>query len=438
MKIHLLGIKGSGMSALSALLKEQGHDVQGSDVEQIFFTDKTLKEKEINVYSFSEENITPQLDLVIVGNAFSFDHIEVKKAQSLNINIMRYYEVLDLLSSDKKVKSIAISGTNGKTTTTGLIKDMMKDQKINYLIGDGTGGGNNNADYFIFEACEYKNTFLNYHPDVAVINNIEMDHPDFFQNIDHVIETYQSFADLAKEIIINGDDQNCLKIKHQQITSFGLKKNNGIYAKNINYLTEGTKMELVISGKVHQITVPYYGEYMVYNLLGAVAAMHVIGLDDEKILTNIKSFTGVNRRFSEYLLSEKNNIHLIDDYAHHPTSINLLIKAIRQKYPKDILTVIFQAHTYSRVEEFKEQFARELAQADRVMISPIFGSIREKENTMTEHVINNELERYQVEILKNLEEVAKIEKNHVICLIGAGNIDKIYLETIREKYVNNK
>src|SRR5699024_10119624 len=187
---HFIGIKGTGMSALAHILYDSGIKVQGSDVENYFFTEDALNEKNIPILPFSKDNIKEGLT-IIAGNAFTEDHVEIQAAKELGLTFYKYHEFL--AEWLQKFTSIAITGSHGKTSTTGLLSHVLSAHyPVSYLIGDGTGKGHVESDYFVFEACEYKRHFLHYSPDYAIMVNIDFDHPDYFSNINDVFDAFQS------------------------------------------------------------------------------------------------------------------------------------------------------------------------------------------------------------------------------------------------------
>ncbi len=241
MKYFFIGIKGSGMSALAIILKQMGNEVLGSDVSASFFTEKNLIKENIDIYDFGKYHME-DIDVVVLGNAFDDSNIDFINAKEKNIKVLKYYEALNRLVKD--LNSVAICGTNGKTTTTGLMVSSLSDLKPSYLIGDGTGFGNKKSNNFVFEACEYKSTFLNYNPNMIIINNIEFDHPDYFKDLNHVIEVFNDFSKKAEFVIINGDDENCRKIEHNNIFSFGTTRDCDLYCFDIEYNSDGIKFRL--------------------------------------------------------------------------------------------------------------------------------------------------------------------------------------------------
>ncbi len=433
MNYFLTGIKGSGMTALACILKDMGNNVSGSDVENVYFTDAKLIAKEIEFTAFNTENITSDIDVLILGNAFADDHEEVLKAKELGIEVIRYYKYVAKLA--KEYQSIAIAGTNGKTTTTGLVKAMLQDQELISLIGDGTGEATPNAEYFVFEACEYKNTFWNYESKLGIINNIEFDHPDFFKDLDHVVETYQGFADRCEKVLIFNDDKNCRRISAKNLITFGIDTESDVMFKNVEKVQGGFNFDLVIKGeKIGSYLLPFAGDHMISNSLCSIAIAYVKGLDLENAITNLATFTGVTRRFEIEVIDEEKNIVMIDDYAHHPTAIELTIDAIRQKYPECEVTVLFQPHTYSRTVAFLDEFAESLTKADNVYLADIFGSVREAKGDIDINVLVNAVEAKGQKVERTIDFIKDRQENHVVAVLGAGNIDKLYKDKIRSLY----
>ena len=189
---YFVGIKGSGMSALAQILHNMGLEVRGSDVETHYFTQDALDKAGIPIYPFNKDNIQPGMT-VIAGNAFPDTHEEIQRALELGLPVIRYHRFLgDFI---QKFTSIAVTGSHGKTSTTGLLSHVMELAKpTSYLIGDGTGMGTPDAEFFVFEACEYRRHFLAYHPDYCIMTNIDFDHPDYYANVEDVFSAFQEMA----------------------------------------------------------------------------------------------------------------------------------------------------------------------------------------------------------------------------------------------------
>ena len=211
-KYHFVGIKGSGMSALALILHGEDFEVQGSDVGKYFFTQQELENQNITILEFDADNITEDLT-IIAGNAFNDDHPELVRARELGLEIYRYHDFIGGLIQN--YTSIAVTGSHGKTSTTGLLSHTLKNlAPTSYLIGDGTGFGDETATYFALEACEYRRHFLAYKPDYTIVTNVDFDHPDYYRSIEDVFEAIQTFSNQAnKAIIACGDDEYLSELK---------------------------------------------------------------------------------------------------------------------------------------------------------------------------------------------------------------------------------
>ena len=226
------------MSALAQVLHDMKFEVQGSDVEKRFFTQLALEQSGIKILPFQKENIKPGMT-IIAGNAFPDTHEEIQEAMKLGLPIVRYHRFLgDFMQN---FTSIAITGAHGKTSTTGLLAHVMEGAKpTSFLIGDGTGKGEMDAEYFVFEACEYRRHFLSYFPDYAIMTNIDFDHPDYYANIDDVFSAFQEMAlQVKKGIFACGDDEHLQKIQAKvPVLFYGFGEENDYQAKNIVKTTE--------------------------------------------------------------------------------------------------------------------------------------------------------------------------------------------------------
>ena len=269
---HFVGIKGSGMSALAQIMKNLGYEVQGSDVEKHFFTEDGLIENGIKILPFDENNIKEGMK-VVKGASFNDDHIEIKKAKELGVPVFTYSEMVGSLT--RKFKTICVAGCHGKTTTTSMMSHVFSEIKgANYLIGDGTGFSNRENDTFILESCEYKRHFLEYTPYYAIITNIDMDHVDYFKDIDDVIDAYNEYANNAEKMVIacgNDPYTHYLDVK-KPIFFYGTDEDNDIIAKNIEYKKDGISFEVFVEDNYYGFfDLPIYGKHMLLDALAVIA-----------------------------------------------------------------------------------------------------------------------------------------------------------------------
>ncbi|WNB93115.1 UDP-N-acetylmuramate--L-alanine ligase [Bacillus sp. NEB1478] len=430
---HFIGIKGTGMSPLAQILHDMGHDVQGSDIGQYIFTQAALEERNIPVFTFDKSNIQ-EGQTIIAGNAFGDDHEEIQAAKEMNIPVHRYHHYLGELLS--KYTSIAVTGSHGKTSTTGLLAHVVGAAKpTSYLIGDGTGKGTKDNEYFVFEACEYRRHFLSYKPDYAIITNIDFDHPDYFSDLKDVISAFQEMAmQVKKAIIACGDDKNLQEIHAQvPVVFYGLGDENDFQAKNIVRGEEGTSFDVFVRNTFYgSFQIPGFGTHNVLNALAVIAICHYETLPMDIIVEQLKSFTGVKRRFSEKTVGSQ---ILIDDYAHHPTEIKATIEATKYKYKNREVVAIFQPHTFTRTKTFLDEFAQSLSEADHVYLCDIFGSAREQAGNLTIDHLKDKIPNAQL-ISEDKMNVLKKYDNGVLLFMGAGDIQKFqraYEETLTAK-----
>lgn len=425
---HFVGIKGSGMSALAQVLHDLNFDVQGSDVEKRFFTQLALEQSGIKILPFQKENIKPGMT-IIAGNAFPDTHEEIQEAMKLGLPIIRYHRFLgDFMQN---FTSVAITGAHGKTSTTGLLAHVIKGAKpTSFLIGDGTGKGEDGSKYFVFEACEYRRHFLSYFPDYAIMTNIDFDHPDYFANIDDVFSAFQEMAvQVKKGIFAYGDDDQLQKIQAKvPVLFYGFDEENDYQAKNLVKTTSGTTFDVFIRNTFYDtFTIPTFGEHSVLNALAVIGVCHYEEIDVSIVKEQLITFEGVKRRFTEKRIGSQ---ILIDDYAHHPTEIKATIDAANQKYPDREIVAVFQPHTFSRTQAFLEDFAKSLRLADKTYLCEIFGSARENHGKLTINDLQTKIEGAEILSEENTSVLEK-HQNSVIIFMGAGDIQKF-----QESYEN--
>lgn len=427
---HFIGIKGSGMSALAQIMKKLDYEVQGSDVEKHFFTQIELDKLGVKLLPFNKDNITEDLTIVR-GTTFNEENNEeVKKAKELNLTIYDYPQMLGKLT--EQFETIAICGTHGKTTTTGILSHVLKETiGCNYLIGDGTGDAKKENKHFVIEACEYQQHFLNYYPTHTIITNIDLDHVDFYHNIEEIIDTFKQFVEQTKQqVIACGDDVNVRKLKSDKILYYGLDEHNDIQATNIVLDENGACFDVYIKKELFgNFRLHIYGSHMIQNVLPIIYLAKTFGLSKEQIETNINTFKGVKRRFTETIIDT--NV-VIDDYAHHPNEINAMINSVRQKYPNKKLVTAFQPHTFSRTKEFYKDYIELFSKVDKAYFTEIYPS-REKQEDYPDikiGLITDKIPNSEVITLEEKEKFADY-KNTVILIMSPNEL-KLLTEGIKD------
>ena len=430
-KYHFIGIKGSGMSSLAQIAYDMGNEVQGSDEETYFFTQEKLEQRNIPMYYYGEENIKEGYE-VILGNAFDETHIEYRRAKELGLTTYTYSQFLGKLLSD--IPSIAITGAHGKTTTTTMTSNIFKHNHVtSYLIGDGTGHGEKNSEYMIAEACEYYRHFLAYHPNYAIVTNIDFDHPDYFNDEHDMFDAFQSFVNQVKDtVVICGDDRLASQLKPTTAKTirYGFNEGNDYQIKNVQTTSEHSKFDVYKNSELlGTFTMAVFGLHDISNATSATALADINGISIEKIQESLSQYKPAERRFSEHKIG---NSVVVDDYAHHPSEIKATINSARRKYADKEVIAIFQPHTYTRTAKFLNEFAESLETADKVFLCPIFASVREKEKIVGIEDLQKVTKGAQ--IINSEEDFDKLNfDNSVFLFMGAGNINKLCQKFIEQK-----
>lgn len=419
---HFIGIKGSGMSALALMLHQMGHQVQGSDVDQYYFTQRELELAGITILPFSKDNIRPDVTL-IAGNAFKADNNEeVAYALEQGIPFQRYHEFLGELMT--QFTSFGVAGAHGKTSTTGLLAHVMRQlTDTSYLIGDGTGRGSEQSQYFVFESDEYERHFSPYYPAYSIITNIDFDHPDYFTSVDDVFNAFDDYAkQVSQGLFLYGEDKYLRQITAKApIYYYGFEANDDFQAVDVLRTTDGSDFRVLYRGEDLGIFhMPAYGRHNVLNALAVIGNLYIAGFDMNLVREHIKTFTGVKRRFTEKRLDDT---VIIDDFAHHPTEIVATLDAARQKYPDKEIVAVFQPHTFTRTIALLDEFAAALNEADSVYLAQIYGSAREvdKGEVKVEDLADRIAKPAKVITVENVSPLLD-HNNAVYVFMGAGDI----------------
>lgn len=418
---HFIGIKGSGMSALAGALHDLGHQVQGEDVEQYIFTEEAIKQRRIPIYSFGSAPLNARKK-VIVSNAFAADHASIQRCQEQGLIVQRYHEFLGEWMT--QYTTVAVTGSHGKTTTTGLMAHVMQGiEPACGLIGDGTGFGTPGARYFVFESCEYRRHFLAYRPDFAIITNIDYDHPDYFSDLDDVQHAFEQMCEQVKQqIVACGDDPQVQRLKtERKLLRYGLEASNDLRAEGLRARREGLEFDVSYRDTVlDRFFIPMHGKHNVLNALAVIGTGLLMDLNMEEIKQRLATFKGVKRRFSER--DWRGNV-VIDDYAHHPNEIRATLEAVRSKYPNKTVVGIFQPHTFSRMEKMMAEFAVSLKDADQVYLCDIFASAREHAGTVSVEQLRDRIPNAQLFNEQTISALSSYDDS-VLVFMGAGDIQK--------------
>lgn len=404
------------MSALAVYLSEAGHIVKGSDFSDYYFTVDELNKHNIEIFTYDTTNITNDY-IYIIGLSIKKDNVEF--AEILNRDL-EYYYYNDFIGEFIDKKMIAVSGTHGKTTTTYLINEL---SDISCIVGCGKGIYNEST-YFALEACEYKNHFFSYTPELLVILNIDYDHPDWFKNKKDIVNSFQGICDRSSKVLLNGDDKWCRMIKHSNIYTFGFKNNNNYVIKIMRKHQNGYVFLLKGENLCRILRCDLSGIHNLYNYVGAYLACMMCDLP----LNHDKKVSLPFKRLTTY---KYGNSILIDDYAHHPTEIKALYEQLKDIYPEYKYNVIFQSHTYSRTLKFRRQFKQVLKKFDKVYMLDVFSSMREGKSMVYQKKVNRYFRcfsKFNEEVINKINKT----KNEVWVFLGAGNASE-YLKQFKNK-----
>src|SRR5476649_474239 len=384
--IHFVGIGGTGMAAAAAAMQERGFAVTGSDQNVYEPIASFLAAKKIAVMNgYAEQNLAHKPDLVVIGNAISRGNPE---AEFVLDHKLRYCSLPELLKEFfiRGKRSIVVSGTHGKTTTTSLLAWVFEHSGLNpsFFIGGiptnlGQGARFTDSEWFIIEGDEYdtaffdkRSKFIHYQPEVGIINNLEFDHADIFENLDAVKKSFSHFIRLIPRnglLLGNGDDENLaplLNITHCPVKKFGLGENNSVRAFNLNFGPTATRFEIP-SFKFH---INLVGELNVRNALAVVACAKHCGLSNKQIQAAFDTFKGIKRRME--VRGVAGGVTLIDDFGHHPTAIRETLRALRIKYPREKIWAIFEPRSNTtRRNVFQAELAESFADANAVVVSEV-------------------------------------------------------------------
>lgn len=421
MKYYCIGIKGSGMATLAEILFDLGHEVSGyDDYKEHKFTQEGLDKRGIKIYYDSTHDI-PKDTIVTYSKAFSIDHPEIKRVKSLGLKIIAYNELLGKLSSE--FKTIGVSGTHGKTTTSTMISHVLGETKgCNYFIGDGSGFADRKNELFTLESCEFNRHFLAYHPYYAIVTNIELEHTECYKDIDEIIKTFEEFANKAHHVIACGDDKNVRKMNlKNDVTYYGFDDCNDVVCKNVTLDENESKFDVYIKGELYgHFDIPLFGNHMILNALACITVCNMEGVDTEKIHSLLHTFKNAKRRFKE---KKFGSVVTIDDYAHHPTEIRVTIESARQKYPNKEIVAVFLPNTYSRTKALMSDFISALKTADKAYVMDIHCDRERKEDypgVSSDEIIKNVPNAEKIS-LDTVDKLLK-HKNAAICFMSCTNI----------------
>ena len=441
--VFLIGIGGSSMSGIAMYLKEKGLEVSGSNNENNHNIEKLINAGIKVSIGHNKDNITNQ-DLVIYSKAIKDTNPEIIAAKEKNIKLVERAEFIGWMTKEHS-KSICVSGTHGKSTTSSMISlclleakeeptiqlgAVLRNIKSNYHTGKG--------DYFVLEACEYKDQFLNFFPNTEVVLNIDTDHLDYFKTFDNIKKSFKKYVQKLDEdglLVTNADDVSCMEIakdnKGKTIT-FGINNDSDYQATNISFDENGCASFDV--NNTHVI-LNVKGLHNVYNALACIATLDYYNIPLDVVVDSLAKYTGAERRF-ELLSIIKDNVKVYDDYAHHPTEIATTLDSVKKtKHHKS--WAVFQSHTYSRTYEHLEEFADILKNFDHIIIATIYAAREVNTFDVKESQLVDLIKPYNEDVryIDSFDEIVNylndnVESEDLVVSIGAGPINDVCYKLI--------
>jgi UDP-N-acetylmuramate--alanine ligase len=428
--IYFVGIGGIGMSALARYFNSIGKNVAGYDRFRSIICEQ-LEADGISIhYEDNLEMIAKDFrkkadTLVIYTPAIPDNHTELQYFQKREFDCIKRAQVLGLISNQHRC--LAVAGTHGKTTTSALLTYIFRNAgiqvtaflggiatnyKTNFLAGEGT-------DLLIAEADEFDRSFLQLNPSGAIITSMDADHLDIYEDEEDLKNTFKAFAQ---------------KVKQHRIVCSGLEVEGKTYstdraadfkAENIKVADHTYQFDLVTPNEtIPKIKSGLPGRHNVENAIGAAALALQYGVSTLDVKNGIENFKGVKRRFEYHIKTEK--LVYIDDYAHHPSEIDALIRSVRELYPNKSITGIFQPHLYSRTKDFMDDFAKSLSQLDKLILLDIYPAREKPIPGITSEALLNKIELASKTIVPKQELITHLKerKNEIVLTIGAGDIDQ--------------
>ncbi len=433
-KIHFVGIGGISMSSLAVITEKMGYMVTGSDQRKSAITEKMENGGIKIAYGHSSDNVLGA-DAVVYTAAAHFDNPELKYCLENAIPIITRAEYLGWLMSSYNCR-IGVSGTHGKSTVTSMLTEIYMASELDPTVVSGAelsslGGAYRlgNKNYFIFEACEYCDSFLSFTPTVTVVTNLEYDHADYFKDMEQLRASFRKYVSYGKTAVLNGDDEEALALENGyegKSVTFSLHGKGDYNAENVRYENGMASFDLVVRNQIlSRITLSVPGKHNVYNAIAAAAAALENGCDVEAVKRGLKAFGGAKRRF-EYVCKTEKGATVYNDYAHHPSEIKATLSAAKA-FNKRVVC-IFQPHTYSRTASLFEDFTKAFADADITIFADIYAA-RETDTLGVSSELLSEKTPNSL-CLGDFDSIAKYinencGENDLVLILGAGDIVNI-------------
>lgn len=439
-RVHFIGSEGIGMSAVADIMLGQGKCVSGSDLNPGKMS-QALEEKGAKIYKgHSQEHLSSEVELVIASAAIKEENPEIQQARRLNIPVIKYAESLGMLMKGKK--GIAVAGTHGKSTTSGMAAYMLYAAHLDpsFVVGAVLRQFQKNSragqgEYFVAEACEYDRSYLQLHPHIAIITNMEADHLDYYKDIEEIRDSFNTFARLLPKdglLVIEQSAFPHIKNISCPIQTYSISQKADWQALNIRRENGRYRFEVSHKGEMKgTFEISLYGIHNVANALAVIAVGYHLGITTPLLQKAIVEYEGVERRFE--VLTET-PVTIIDDYAHHPTKIKAVLNALRDYREFRKVWCVFQPHQASRTYYLLDEFAEAFTKADEIIVTDIFYArdsmeIRQKVHSkdLVAKIQRHGQRAQYISSFGEIEEFLKknLQPGDAVLLVGAGSITQL-------------
>lgn len=448
-RIHFIGIAGVGLSAIARVLLDQGFTITGSDMRTSEMTEALVTDG-ATIYRGHDAAYVGEAELVIMSSAVALDHIEVLTALSQRIPVYKREDIMETVMRGHY--NIAVAGTHGKTTTTSMIVHLLQQagKDPSFIVGGTMGNTGKNAgvgkgESFVIEADEYDNMFHGLRPNLEVITNVEHDHPDFFKTPQATTTSYSQFVGLLSSdgvLVGCADDPITSIFLHNRIVvqlptiSYGISNLQSNWrALNIRDSHDKTVFTVMRDGELlGDVSLSVPGSHNVLNALAALIVADHQGIAFEDAAKSLTGFKNSGRRFD--IRGTRDDVIIVDDYAHHPTEIQATINAAGQRYPQHKIWAVWQPHTYTRVKQFMSGFVSAFDDAHHVVVTPIYAAREKPLEGVTSLNIVEEMTHPSVQYAPSLSDAVymlreQIQAPAIILVLSAGDAT-----TIADDYLN--
>ena len=445
--IHLIGIGGTGLSAIARVLLESGYTVSGSDMLDSELAQAVRAAGAHVSIGHTAENIAGA-DLVVRSSAILDENVEVQAALKNGVPVLKRADFMGRLMTDRQ--GIAVAGTHGKTTTTAMIAWMLSElgQDPSFIVGGvvsnlGTNAHAGSGSIFVIEADEYDRMFLGLKPQMAVVTNVEHDHPDVYPTPEDFRVAFQDFVGCVNPggiLLLCGDDPGALELVSTAQTKSLRTLTYAIHNPRSNYLVDnmravpgrGYTFEVSSPDEV-SVALQIPGEHNVLNALAALAIADQLGLPMLDAAEALSKFRGTGRRFE--ILGEVGGVTVIDDYAHHPTEIRATLAAAKERYPNHELWVVWQPHTYSRTQMLFDQFAASFVDAQHVVVPEVYRSREPVDLTFSAQQVVQAMQHTDAHFVPDLTGItsfllSRLKDDDVLLVLSAGDADRVSAEVL--------